>query len=82
MSATMARQGGQVLLEQSDMCRALTIAIMAKGGCPRAAVQEMQYVIKNPHAKVREEKKWAVWFPLDKQNGGCNGKARSDASSK
>jgi len=63
MSATMARQGGRVQLEQSDMRLALNMAKMAKGGCSRAAVEETQYLIKKPHAEVREEKKRGVDFP-------------------
>jgi len=38
MSATMARQGGRVQLEQSDMCVALNIAKMAKGLFSRATI--------------------------------------------
>ena len=62
MSATMARQGGRVQLEQSDMCLALNMAKMAKCGFSRAAVEEMQYLIKKPRAEVREEKKRGVEF--------------------
>ena len=62
MSATMARQGGRVQLEQSDMRLALNMANMAKGGFSRAAVKETQYLIKKPRAKVREEKKRGVEF--------------------
>jgi len=40
MSATMARQGGRVQLEQSDMPLALDMAKMAKGGFSRAAIEE------------------------------------------
>ena len=63
MSATMARQGGRVQLEQSDMRLALNMAKMAKGGFSRAAVEETQYLIKKPRAEVREEKKRGVEFP-------------------
>ena len=63
MSATMASQGGQVQLEQSDMHLALKMARMAKAGFWRAAVGETQYLIQKPHAKVREEKKRGVEFP-------------------
>ena len=63
MSATMARQGGRVQLEQSDMRLALNMAKMAKGGFSRAAVEETQYLIKKPLAEVREEKKRGVEFP-------------------
>jgi len=63
MSATMARQGGHVQLEQSDMRLALNMAKMAKGGFSLAAVEETQYLIKKSRAEVREEKKRGVEFP-------------------
>ena len=52
MSATMARQGGHVQLEQSDMRLALNMVKMAKGGFSRAAIEETQYLIKKPCAEV------------------------------
>jgi len=67
MSATMARQGGRVQLEQSDMRLALNMETMAKGGFSRAAVQETQQLIKKPRAEVREEKKRGVEFPGHKK---------------
>jgi len=67
MSATMARQGGRVQLEQSDMRLALNIAKMAKQGFWRAAISEKIYPIKKPRAKVREEKKRGVEFPGHKK---------------
>jgi len=63
MSATMARQGGRVQLEQSDMRLALNMAKMAKGGCSRAAIEETKFLSKKPRAKVQEENKWGVEFP-------------------
>jgi len=63
MSATMARQGGRVQLEQSNMRLALNMAKMAKEGCSRAAIEETKYLIKKPRAEVREEKKRGVEFP-------------------
>jgi len=57
MSATMAMQGGRVQLEQSNICLALNMAKMAKTGFSRAAVEEMQNVIKKPCSEVREGKK-------------------------
>jgi hypothetical protein len=63
MSATMARQGGRVLLEQSDMCLALNMAKMGKEGFSRAAIEETKYLLKIPRAEVREEKKRGVEFP-------------------
>jgi len=63
MSATMARQGGRVQLEQSDMRLALTMANMANGGFSRAAIEEMQHLMKKPHAEAPEEKKRGIEFP-------------------
>ena len=63
MSATMARQGGWVQLEQSDMCLVLNMAKVAKGGFSRSAVEETQFLIKEPRAEVCEEKKRGVEFP-------------------
>jgi len=63
MSGTMARQGGRVQLEQSDMRLALNMAKMAKGSFSRAAIEETQQLIKKPRAEVREEKKRGVEFP-------------------
>jgi len=63
MSATMGRQGGQVQLEQSDMRLALNMAKMAKGGFSRAAIEETQFQIKKPRAKVWKKKKRGVEFP-------------------
>ena len=62
MSAPMARQGGWVQLEQSDMRLALNMANMAKEGFLRAAIEETEYLIKKPRAEVREGKKWGVEF--------------------
>jgi len=52
MSATMARQGGRVQLELSDMRLALNMAKMANGGFLRAAIEEKQFLIKKPRAEV------------------------------
>jgi hypothetical protein len=53
----MARQGGQVQLEQSVMCLALNMAKMAKEGFLRAAIEETKYLIKKPRCEAPEEKK-------------------------
>jgi len=66
MSATMARQGGRVQLEQSDMCLAVNMATLAKGRVSGAALQETEELIKNPVAEVREEKKQGVEVPAHK----------------
>jgi hypothetical protein len=63
MSATMARQGGRVQLEQSDMRLALNMAKMAKEGFSRDALEETQKLIKKPRAELREEKRRGVQFP-------------------
>jgi hypothetical protein len=55
MSATIVRQGGQVQLVQSDMCLALNMAKMAKGGFMCAAIEETQQLIKKHHTEVRKE---------------------------
>ena len=63
MSATMARQRGQVQLDQSNMPLALKMAKMAKVGFLCATIEETQCLIKKPHTEVTEEKKWSVVFP-------------------
>jgi len=67
MSAIMARHGGRVQLEQSDMHLALNMAKMAKGGFSHAAMEETQQLVKKPRAEVREEKKRGVEFPGHQQ---------------
>jgi hypothetical protein len=67
MSATMARQGGHVRLEQSDMRLALYMAKMAKGGCSGPTREETQNVIKKPHAKVQQETLRGVELPGHKK---------------
>jgi len=52
MSATMARQGGRVQFEHSNMRLALNMAKMANGGFSRATMEETQQLIKNPRAEV------------------------------
>jgi len=63
MSATMARQGGRLQLEQSNMRLALNMAKMADEGFSRATIEEMKQLIKKPLAEVREENKQGVVFP-------------------
>jgi len=58
----MARQGGRVQLEQSDMWLALNMFKIAKGGFLRAAVDEIQNLTKKRSARVRDEKKQGVEF--------------------
>ena len=67
MSETMARQGGQVQLEQSDMSLTLNMAKIAKGGFSRSAIEETRYLIKRPHVEVWEEKMLGFEFPGHKK---------------
>jgi len=63
MSATMARQGGRVQLEQSVMGLWLNMAKMANEGFLLTAVEETEHLITNPRAEVREEMQQCVKFP-------------------
>ena len=63
MCATMARQGGRVQLEQSDLHLAFNMAKITKEGFSRATIQETQLLCKKHQAEVREETKWGVEFP-------------------
>jgi len=67
MSATMARQGDRVQLEQSHIPLTLSLAKIAKGEFSRAAIQETQQMIMKPRAKVREEKKRGAGFTVHKK---------------
>jgi hypothetical protein len=51
----MARQGGRVQLEQSDMRLVLNMAKMAKEAFSRAAIEGSKYLSKKPPAEVQEE---------------------------
>jgi len=70
----MARQGGRVQHEQSDMRLALNMTKMAKEGFLRAAIEETQQLIKKPCAKVREEKKRGVVFPRHNKANAAMGR--------
>jgi len=63
MCATMARQGGRVQLELSDMRVALNMLKMAKGGFSRDAIEETHHLIKKPLTAVQEEKMRGVKYP-------------------
>jgi len=56
MVVTTARQGGRVQHEQSDMCIALNVAKMARGGYWQAATVVTRYVFRICCAKVQDEK--------------------------
>jgi hypothetical protein len=62
----MARQGGQVLLEQPMMCLAMNLAKIAKGGFSPAAIEETQQLFKRSSTNIRDEKKRSVDFPRHK----------------
>jgi len=42
------------------------MAKMGKGGFSHATIEEMKFLIKKPWAEVRQEKKWGVDYPGDK----------------
>jgi len=63
----MARQGGRVQLEQSDMRLALNMAKMAKEGFSCAALEETKYHIKRPRNEVPDETKRGVVLPGHKK---------------
>jgi len=63
MSATMARQGGRVQLEQSDMHLTLNMAKIANRGFACAMIDKTQHLIKKPRTEVKDEKTWGVELP-------------------
>ena len=70
----MARQGGGVQLEQSDIRLLMNMAKMAKSGFLRATIEETQYAIKKHRADVREVKMWGFEFPGHKKVLAANRK--------
>jgi len=62
MSPTMAREGGRVQLEQSDMGLALNMAKMAEGQFSCATIEETECLIKKPWGEDRKMKKRGVEF--------------------
>jgi len=68
----MARQGGRVQLEQSDMRLASNMAKMPKIVFSRAAIEETIHLIKKPSAEVRAEKKRGVELPGHIKGAGCD----------
>jgi hypothetical protein len=67
MSATIVRQGVWEQLEQSDICLALNMAKMAKGGYLQATMEQTQQLIKKLCTQVQEEKMREVEFPGHKK---------------
>jgi hypothetical protein len=59
----MARRGGRVQLQQSDMRLGLNMAKLAKEGFSRAPMEATKYLIMTPCTEVREEKTLGVVFP-------------------
>jgi len=64
MSGTIAKQAGWVQLAQSDMYLVLNVAKTSKGGFSCAAIEKMQYVIKQPCAAVEEGNMWGDGFSV------------------
>jgi len=62
MSATKAKQGGRLQLEQSNLCLASNMAKMAKGWISHDAMVKMQYRIRKHRAGVQDKKMWGVGF--------------------
>jgi len=67
----MARQGGRVQLEQSDMHLTLNTPKSAKERFMSAAIVETQQLFKKPHTDVRNETKWGVLYPGHRQVKGA-----------
>jgi hypothetical protein len=67
MSATIARQGGRVQLELSDMHQALNMAKIAKEGYSHATIEETKYLIQKPSTEVHEGMNLGVEFPADEK---------------
>jgi len=59
----MARQGGRVQLEPSDMQLAWNMVKIPKEGLSSAAIEETKNLLKIPCTEVREEKKRGVECP-------------------
>jgi len=71
MSVTMAKQGGPVQPEQSDMQRAMNVAKMPQGGFSLVPIKEMQQLIRNPQAAVQEHNMRGVQFPGHKKKNAA-----------
>jgi len=67
MSATMARQGGRVPLEQSNVRLTLNMANMAKGGFSHTAIEDTQYLIGGLCARLRGQGKRGVVFQVHRK---------------
>jgi len=63
MSATLARQGGRIQLEQSNMLLAWNMAKLGDGGFLYTAMEEIQYLITRPHGEAQEVRKGGVKSP-------------------
>jgi hypothetical protein len=63
MPLTMALQGGQVQLEQSDKYLALNIAKMAIGWYSQAAREKTQLLLTTPGSNFGEKEKQLIKFP-------------------
>jgi len=74
MSTTMARQGGLVQLEQSNMRLALNMVKIAKGEFSSSIKEETLHLIKKPYREDWGQKMQGVEFP-----GYRNGKAAMES---
>jgi len=63
MSASMAREGGRVELQQSELRAALNIDKMAQWWFSCTTKEETQHLIKKPWAKYQAERMQGVVFP-------------------
>jgi hypothetical protein len=67
MSATMARQGDQVTLEQSDLHLVMNMPEMANGALSHLAIKKSQYVLKKPCSVVQEKRMWGLECPSNRK---------------
>lgn len=63
MSGINVRRGGREHLEQSDIRLTINVVQTANGGLLHARLQECQFVIREPPAKVTEHRNLGVEFP-------------------
>jgi len=74
MSASMARQGGRVQLEPSNMHLAMNMAKMSKGRFPNSVIEHTQSLNSNPCTEVWEENNRGVEFPSHTMNKAVIGR--------
>jgi hypothetical protein len=62
MSITMARHGGQILLDQSDMRLSLNMAKLAQDRNLHSTIEEARYLIEKAHTEASDETMCGVMF--------------------